>query len=95
MVITIGKKICRCEYAYQRGVYWALENPISSLVFHYQPFEARALNPRSLPLPHVRRQALIARHGAFAVNVALGAYGAQTQTLAQSGCSLTWKFSPL
>ena len=62
----------RLEYHYQKGSYYVLEQPSSSLLFRYKPIKAMSQSFVSAG------EALLRRHGARQVHCSLGALGART-----------------
>lgn len=84
--------VVRCEYLFQRGVHYAIENPCSSLVWRYAPLKAWLFLHKNLFLGHEigkspdasPLQAMLQRHKAMEISVPLGAYGAPTESESKS-----------
>lgn len=97
--ISIRTIFLRCEYCFQRGIHYAIEQPISSLLWTFHPLEVSKcfvfrvcivglLFQFASDLYHQfdfmsSFQAMFRRHGTLAISIPLGAYGSLSENL---GC---------
>lgn len=62
----------------KKQAFFAIENPLSTILWLYTPMEASFLMDRGAC---VRRQKFLQRHGAYALTLPLGQYGGMTEQL--------------
>lgn len=91
----------RCEYLFHKGVHYCIENPMSTLLWTYRPMEASVSKSNwNLLKAHSSwlcacdpsPQEMLERHKARSISVPLGAFGAQSERLADNGNHVVWCF---
>lgn len=76
----------RCEYCTKKQIYFAIENPSSTLVWRYRPMQAgeRLKSPLHLTSKSafdLTSQKFLEKHNAISLSICLGQYGALTEKL--------------